>query len=495
MLTRRLVYGIIALPLWVKLLLAILVILTASIGAAAWTTMALLRRQLTEITLERADLLLQRIEKRLTDSMLDGGKLNWISEMVGWSYHDIVAVRILSPGGVVIKASSPQELGLRLTGVGDSATPSGIMWRLLDQDGGPRVLRVSRLVQTDPRCYPCHDSRKGVRGLLSVDVSFERPDHLIASSFWTIAGSAGITVVLASLSLWGFMLVEINRPLSSLARAMGRVERGDLTTRAPLLRRDEIGRLTEEFNALVANLEQTRRKVEEYHKNQLMRADQMVAVGELASSIAHEVKNPLAGIGSAVEVLMRGFPPGDSRREVSEEILVQVRRLQHVVRDLLDFSRPATSVPVPSDVNEVLAKVLLLLRPMAEDQGTVLVEKLGTDLPLLLLDPKQVQQVFLNIGMNALQAVEEGGEVVLLTALDASGQWVEVTVHDTGPGIPVERQRTIFEPFFTTKHKGTGLGLAIAEQIVAQHQGEITVRSQPGEGAAFTVRLPVPPAS
>lgn len=495
MLMRRVVGPILALPLWVKLLLAILVILTASIGAAAWTTMTLLRRQLTEITLERADLLLQRVEKRLTDSMLDGGKLNWIPEMVGWSYHDIVAVRVLSPGGVVIKASSPQELGLRLTGIGDSATPSGIMWKLLDQDRGPRVLRISRMVQNESRCYPCHGSQRGVRGLLSMDVSFERPERLLASSFWTIAGSAGITVVLASLSLWGFMLLEINRPLSSLARAMGQVERGDLTTRAPLLRRDEIGRLTEEFNALVANLEQTHRKVEEYHRNQLMRADQMVAVGELASSIAHEVKNPLAGIGSAVEVLMRGFPPGDSRREVSEEILVQVRRLQHVVRDLLDFSRPATSVPVPSDVNQILAKVLLLLRPMAEDQGTVLVEKLGTDLPLLLLDPKQVQQVFLNIGMNALQAVEEGGEVVLLTALDPSGQWVEVTVHDTGPGIPVERQRTIFEPFFTTKHKGTGLGLAIAQQIVAQHQGAITVRSQPGEGAAFTVRLPVPPAS
>ena len=259
---------------------------------------------------------------------------------------------------------------------------------------------------------------------------------------------------------------------------------------------DDIGRLGQAFNSLLAKLERARRRVDRYHYEQMKRADRLASIGEMAAGIAHEIKNPLAGIAGVIQVLKKDLEAGDQKRVVLEEVLSQVERMDKAVRNLLSFARPPEPKVTMVDVNELIGKLLDFLAPQFAKNSITSERKLATGLPWLNLDPDLIQQALINIALNAIQAMPEGGKFTVETRTTAqSGEkpaMVEIAFSDTGKGISLDNLGRIFNPFFTTRQQGTGLGLSITQRIIEQHNGEINVTSIPGKGARFTISFPDP---
>jgi len=224
-------------------------------------------------------------------------------------------------------------------------------------------------------------------------------------------------------------------------------------------------------------------------EGRLLEKERLAAVGELAARVAHEVRNPLAGIRGACELLLEGCPPGDPRREIGEEALRQVDRLGRTVQDLLLFARPRPLERVPTDIHEVLEHALRALREDPRVRGVEVERSYDRGLPPLPLDPQQMEHVFVNILLNAYQAMDYAGTVRISTWSD--GRFAEISVRDTGPGIPPAIREDLFKPFFTTRAQGTGLGLSIVRAIVDAHGGTVRASSVEEGGAEFTVRLPL----
>jgi len=222
-------------------------------------------------------------------------------------------------------------------------------------------------------------------------------------------------------------------------------------------------------------------------QGQLLERERLAAVGELAAMVAHEVRNPLAGIRGGCEILLEGYAHGDARHAIGVEIIHQVDRLSRTVHDLLLFARPKAMDLVPNDLHGLIERVLRVLHDDPQNAGVRIVRDFGEDIPIVQADGRQMEQVFLNLFLNAIQVMDRKGTVTIGTR--AQGRQVAVTVKDTGPGIAPDQLARIFEPFFTTRAQGTGLGLAIVKKIVEAHGGRIVVESTPGAGAQFTLTL------
>lgn len=221
----------------------------------------------------------------------------------------------------------------------------------------------------------------------------------------------------------------------------------------------------------------------------LIRAERMAAIGELAASLAHEIKNPLAGISGAMEIIKERFEPTDSHRDIIDEILHQIKRLDSTVRDLLVYARPTPPDKTPTSLEELIDAVLTVLARERQLQPLQVI-KHYPDVPTAAnVDPGQLEQVFLNIVLNAAQAMTRPGQLVIRLATEDS--WCRVSFSDSGPGMLEEVARRAFEPFFTTKTRGTGLGLSICRKIVEAHGGRMELQTAIGEGTTITVKLPL----
>jgi len=249
--------------------------------------------------------------------------------------------------------------------------------------------------------------------------------------------------------------------------------------------------------------------VEKQHRQQMDQVQHLASLGELAASVAHEIRNPLAGIKLAIQVFSREPGLAAGHRETMAEIMRSIERLDKTMTDLLLYSRVRPPELQPVSLPEVIEDALSSLREELQ-LGGIRVEKVfDPALPLLLLDPEQMVRVFLNLFLNALQAMPGGGALKIRTQRCESGHplqkgfiatdqsllekgWAEVTIADTGEGVPPEVLREIFRPFFTTKAKGTGLGLSLSRRIVEQHRGHIFARSEIGVGTTFFLLFPLP---
>jgi signal transduction histidine kinase len=419
---------------------------------------------------------------------------------------DIEKIIIFDTRGRILSASRQELVGRTL----DRARLS----RYLDQaestvvvrENGQQISSVVKKIRNLPECQTCHGSREAVNGILHVDMSFRQTEAQIAemqrSALWMMLLTAAVLAIGGAI----LMVRLVERPVARLMRGMAKVEGGNLETRAELGTRDELGRLADSFNAMVEKLKAARAEIELYHRDRLARAERLATLGEIAASLAHEIKNPLAGIAGAVQVMADELAGADPRKEIMQEILTQVHRLDRTVQDLLAFARPGKPDVEPCDIHQVLDRVLILLAENPEAKQMHVVRAYHPALPLVQADGKQLRQVFLNLILNAVQAMPAGGQVTLQTALcnGGSGAGVEATMHtpmvevavtDTGPGIPAKVLADIFTPFVTTKRRGTGLGLSVSRRIVEDHGGWITAESPAGQGATFRVFLPLEPST
>ncbi len=217
------------------------------------------------------------------------------------------------------------------------------------------------------------------------------------------------------------------------------------------------------------------------------RSERLAAVGELAASIAHEVRNPLAGMKGALEVMRRELTSKPSYHEILDELVRQIERLEGLVRDLLTFAKPTPLDPRSFDLHELLDKVLRYFKDQADEAGITVRRTYGPGTGRLRADPSQMEQVFLNLVQNGVQAMEQGGTLNVTAQAEADA--VIVAFEDTGSGIPPTVIGQVYQPFFTTKHRGSGLGLSIVKKIVDAHEGRIEIDSVPGKGTRVTVRM------
>ena len=227
---------------------------------------------------------------------------------------------------------------------------------------------------------------------------------------------------------------------------------------------------------------------------QLVQAEKMAAIGRLAASIAHEINNPLQAIHNSLHLSLREGLEDDKRLQYLSMAQAEVQRLIEIVQRMLDFYRPSRGGAVPTDINSIVENVLTLAHKRLQYGGVRVLTHLAPDLPPVPVVPDQITQVFLNIVINAIEAMPSGGDLRLETLLSGDGEWVLTSFQDTGQGMSSEQITNLFEPFYTTKPTGTGLGLAISYGIIERHGGAIEVSSRPGQGATFVVKLPVRPA-
>jgi len=308
---------------------------------------------------------------------------------------------------------------------------------------------------------------------------------MLQTSIIVALGFLGFMVVML-VFFAGFITQAVLRPLGRFMRYADRIGSGDLSPITPARKyRDEFSSLAIAFNRMLREL---------LHRHeQLIQSEKMAVVGNLTSGIAHELNNPLNNIGLSVEALLDGFEEMEAGqiRHILEQVSTQVDRASGTVRNLLDFTRKEHRVFTRLDINQALQETLKLVENERRLAGVELSLQLGEDIPAVRGNPRGMEQVFLNLLLNAIQALGDGGRIEASSRCE--GGRVIVEIADDGPGIAAEHLDHIFEPFFTTKDpgRGTGLGLSVSQGIVQEHGGTISVTSQPGQGTRFTISLPI----
>lgn len=251
----------------------------------------------------------------------------------------------------------------------------------------------------------------------------------------------------------------------------------------------EIDKLEVSLNQLVNELNRTYREINEIHTNNMQRADQLAIVGEMAASIAHEIRNPIAGVQSAIEIIKSELDENDPRVEIFKEMNNQLKRANKAITDLLNYAKPSKPIFLPVNLKELVKSTLTLFIPQFQLKKIQYNFTNETPDVFAQVDEKLMQQVFINLILNAIDAVSENGRIDV--SLKKETDKVLIKISDNGMGIPNEIKNNIFKPFFTTRHKGTGLGLAICKNIIEQHKGEITFESDYGKGTTFIITLPI----
>jgi signal transduction histidine kinase len=362
-------------------------------------------------------------------------------------------------------------------------------------EGRERLAIAMTPVRNRSSCQKCHKEGGDFLGAIVVEKSFAPAEKAIADNRNLMLLYGVLIFLLVGVVLWLLIVRLVTQPVSSVLEQMRRVEEGDLQARAEIGSDDQIGQLATGFNAMVGSLETARRELHESHGKQIQQASKLASIGELAAGIAHEIRNPLAGIRAAVEVLHEDGQTKPEHGEIVTEIHRQITRLNNTLSQLLDFSRQRDPEIVPLEVCDVIHPMVALVKPDAQKQHVQLDLHCPEKMPLICADAQQLQQAILNILLNAIQAMPDGGtltvrgDVLNKTLLPGHDRTVQVVITDTGTGIAKENLAKMFSPFFTTKHRGTGLGLAITRSIIEKHHGRITVESEVGHGTTVVLEF------
>lgn len=313
---------------------------------------------------------------------------------------------------------------------------------------------------------------------VQIDRLFQRALYLFLVSIVIFIG-LGILVAF-------YLARLLVRPLYQMQAAMEKIAHGDYTPIPETSPSEEFHTLFRAFNRMIQELEE--------HQEQLLQSRKIAAIGTLTSGIAHELNNPINNIVLTAETLKEDFHQLDQAESLSliQDILVQADRASEIVKGLLDFSRSERPEFEPLNIGTVIDETLKLVRNQIMLSGIQVEKDIPPDTPKISGDRKSLQQVFLNLFINAIQAMPDGG-YLRIDVHQEDGQWLKINVRDTGEGIDPQHLPHIFDPFYTTKEvgRGTGLGLSVTYGIIEKHGGHIEAHSQKGQGTVFTITLPV----
>ena len=344
-------------------------------------------------------------------------------------------------------------------------------------------------------------------GLLYVGILKQPFDDVFST---TLVMFAAIALGCMLLIVVGAVLIarRISRPLKTLEGVAQQIADGDLNREVVVNAPEEVEHLAKSINRMAKKLETEKTELEEWGStlekrvqertdeikkihSQLFRSEKLASLGKLAAGVAHEINNPLTGILTNSSLLLEDLGKDDPRWDDVDIIVRETIRCREIVKRLLDFAKQTKPQKKWTNVNTLIENIVLLVRNQTSFRNIAIDKNLADNLPEILSDTDQIQQVFINIILNAAEAMTKGGTLRIESALTVDKQFITIRFADTGPGIPEEQRERIFDPFYTTKEHGTGLGLSISYGIVEQHGGTIGVESCQGKGSTFTVQLPV----
>lgn len=455
---------------------------------------------------------------------------------------DILGIAIYNKAGKIIYSSDKSSVGQIIGKDAIScqichaySNPSEVVmrsqnWKITKDKNGRRSLKFVIPLYNEPSCYTaaCHRHQKDqkVLGVIETDFSTATVDKTIRQNRIGTILFGGLFVSIISVTLCIILYNFVSKPISLLEEGMKRIAQGDLDYEIKINTSDEMGLLARTFNNMTKDIKRYKENMENWTKTleeeiqkktaeimkaheQLINAEKLASLGRMAAGVAHELNSPLTGIVTFAHLMLKRLPPENKQdREDLEIIIEQANRCSKIIKGLLGFSRKATAERVEININTLLDSTIAMVRNQAKFHNIKFVLNYDESLPMIHVDPNQMQQVFLNLLINAADAMNERGQITIATRTVGESEetpwfkmghphegkkYIEIEFTDTGPGIPEEYMGKIFEPFFTTKPvgKGTGLGLAVSYGIIKRHGGNITVRSEPGKGASFFIRLPV----
>lgn len=448
----------------------------------------------------------------------------------------IEKVRILSKEGVIIHSSDQSEIGVKVDQAAEAClachldeqslleSPRFGRTRFFSDQNGNRMLGSTAVIHNEPTCAGsgCHEETKAqpVLGVLDIVYPLDDIEHTLRSNTYTVFGLSFGFIVLAGLLLSYLIHRMIYLPLKDLDDGASRLAEGDLEYTIPVRSKDEFGQLAGSFNSMTKALRKSRVELEDWgrtleqkveeatrelHKAQAesARSEKLASVGLLAAGIAHELNNPLTGVLTFSHLVRKNLPDGSPDAEDLDLVIRETKRCASIIRRLLDFSREKTPEKTFCNLNVIIEDAVQLIAQPAQVLDISIATDLDEKLPAVWLDENLIKQVIMNMLVNAEHAIEGGGQITIKTRLLTAGECpesieeaqetAEITITDTGCGIPQEDLQRIFDPFFTTKGvgKGTGLGLSVSHGTIEAHGGTIEVESTVGKGTEFRIYLPI----
>ncbi len=353
---------------------------------------------------------------------------------------------------------------------------------------------------------PIRDIDQNIIGILYVGVLKQPFDDILRNTLITFLGIALVGIVLIILVAVK-QSKRISQPLQKLEQIAEKIAEGNFKYEFVVKAPREIEHLASSLDRMAKELEKEKHELEEWGStlekkvqerteeirrihSQLFRSEKLASLGKLAAGVAHEINNPLTGILTNSSLLLEDLDKEDPRWEDVDIIVKETIRCREIVKRLLDFARQTKPQKKLANINALIENIILLVRNQTSFRNIEIEKKLDAGIPEILADTDQIQQVFINIILNAAEAMTKAGTLVIRSTVSSDGDFIKISLTDTGPGIPEANRERIFDPFFTTKEHGTGLGLSISYGIVEQHGGTISVESAMGKGSTFTIELP-----
>ena len=515
------------LSLIAKLAISTSLVLLVFMALFAYINIETLQKIFLDEAVSDAENLSESIIKTTHHQMLDDDRLRayQMIQEVG-TQSGIESIRLINKDGRIIFSTRDEEIG---TFVDKKAAACNMCHagatplthastmnrsRFFTNAKGKQVLGLAKAIYNEESCYTakCHFHPENFRvlGVLDVVVSLDKVMAITSSYRYKFTSLTFFLLLLIWLSITLCTQALVSRPVKQLLKHTNLLARGELNSKVLTSSSDELGELATAFNTMTVSLKKARDELEDWGRNlevkveerthqlkqiqdQLIRSEKLASLGELVAGIAHEINNPLTGI--LVFSSLVGDDPrlNPELKDDLEKIRRETQRCAKIVRGLLDFARESVPHKIPTQINGLIDASLDLVTHQSSFHDITVIREYQQTLPPVLVDPNQIEQVLVNMLLNASHAMAAGGKLTVVTGLTSVDNRLFIGIRDTGCGIPDENLGKIFDPFFTTKENlGTGLGLAVSYGIVESHGGNIEVQSTVGVGTVFTIRLPLP---
>lgn len=494
----------------------------------AWININNLQKLLVNNTVRDLDNLAASITRMTRHQMLLDNRplvyqmINEVANRPG-----IDRIRMINREGMIVHSTVAEEIGTAIDhqaircnqchkpGMTLTHPPLEERGRFFTLPDGKHVMGLARGVSNESSCSTAachaHSESQRILGVVDILVSVDLLKADLASYRNRIILLTVLLIILLGASLTFFTLHLVNRPVNELLRLTARLAKGQLDCEMTPTSNDELGELMRAFQFMTTNLRQARNDLEEWGRTleekvkdrseelqrmqmQLVHTEKLASLGELVAGIAHEINNPLSGILIFSSLVAKDKRLDPALQKDLETISNEAQRCAGIVKGLLEFARDYQPKKTTSDINQILIDSLRLVECQSVFQNVAILRQLDNNLPLIMADQNQLKQVFINIFINAGQAMQDlkRGELQIITRRSDEGDdGVMVTIRDSGHGVPEEQLGKLFDPFFTTKGTGgTGLGLSVSYGIIQAHGGTISVESAQGAGTTFSIRLP-----
>lgn len=339
-------------------------------------------------------------------------------------------------------------------------------------------------------CQRCHSASEKNLGFIILDISNKDVErNLYFTRKFSIVFSL---IMIAIISVFVFFMHYkfVRKSLSKFQSSIAKINNGNLDERLEIHDTKELGNLAESFNNMLDKFQHAQKELKLYHEKALSDAHKLATVGEMAARLAHEIRNPMTGISNAVEIIIKETNEKDNI-PILEEIRRQTDRVNNAITDLLKFSKPREIMFNKNSIIELINNIVFFLDNQAQYKNILIIKNTKNEVPDFEFDSQQMENVFMNLALNAIQAMQYTGRLTFDISFEVNEDAVVISVTDSGPGIEPAKLSEIFRPFFTTRTEGTGLGLAIVKEIVEKHGGYVKVHNNFDTGATFTVYLPV----